>query len=178
MADTQRTVATLQALLADNASGDISAQDVRDFLATAAKSYGSMHISAPTQTAIIIGNTPVKVAATTTLAIQLKNFTMPATQRLLYTGVPTIHAHVTASMSMTSASNNKTFVFYIALNGAVIDSSKIGILVGGTAIESISLQAELDLSTNDFIEVWVENITDNSNLTVELMNVMVQGIFK
>lgn len=32
MADTVRTIAALQALLADNATGDISAQDVRDFL--------------------------------------------------------------------------------------------------------------------------------------------------
>lgn len=35
MADTRRTLAALQALLADNTSGDISAQDVRDFLVSA-----------------------------------------------------------------------------------------------------------------------------------------------
>lgn len=32
MADTRRTLAALQTLLADNTSGDISAQDIRDFL--------------------------------------------------------------------------------------------------------------------------------------------------
>ena len=32
MADTARTLAALQALLADNTSGDISPQDVRDML--------------------------------------------------------------------------------------------------------------------------------------------------
>lgn len=35
MADTVRTLAALQALLADNTSGDISAQDLRDFLVSA-----------------------------------------------------------------------------------------------------------------------------------------------
>lgn len=35
MADTARTLAALQALLADNTSGDISAQDARDFLVSA-----------------------------------------------------------------------------------------------------------------------------------------------
>jgi hypothetical protein len=34
MADTQRTLAALQTLLADNTAGDISAQDLRDFLVT------------------------------------------------------------------------------------------------------------------------------------------------
>ena len=35
MADTRRTLAALQTLLADNTSGDISAQDIRDFLVSA-----------------------------------------------------------------------------------------------------------------------------------------------
>lgn len=35
MADTRRTLAALQALLANNTSGDISAQDIRDFLVSA-----------------------------------------------------------------------------------------------------------------------------------------------
>ena len=42
MADTARSVAALQTLLADNSSGAISAQDVRDFLVSALGVYGSI----------------------------------------------------------------------------------------------------------------------------------------
>jgi hypothetical protein len=42
MVDTVKSVADLQALLADNVSGDISAQDLRDFLVSALGIYGSL----------------------------------------------------------------------------------------------------------------------------------------
>jgi hypothetical protein len=42
MADTKRSLTALQALLADNTSGDISPQDVRDFLVTALGTAGAI----------------------------------------------------------------------------------------------------------------------------------------
>ncbi|PCI53445.1 MAG: hypothetical protein COB36_12320 [Alphaproteobacteria bacterium] len=42
MVDTVRTISALQTLLADNASGDISAQDVRDMLVTLAPKYAEL----------------------------------------------------------------------------------------------------------------------------------------
>lgn len=57
MVDTVRTLAALQALLADNTAGDISAQDVRDFLVSV---YPSFETYTPTWTAFttnpVIGN--------------------------------------------------------------------------------------------------------------------------
>lgn len=42
MADTPRSLSTLQTLLAENSNGDISSQDIRDFLVTALGVYGSL----------------------------------------------------------------------------------------------------------------------------------------
>ena len=44
MADTIRTRASLLTLLADNATGDISANDVRDFLVSTFGVYGAIYI--------------------------------------------------------------------------------------------------------------------------------------
>src|SRR5260221_159259 len=46
MTDTQRPLADLQTLLADNSSGDISAQDLRDFLLTTALQLDSDGVQA------------------------------------------------------------------------------------------------------------------------------------
>jgi hypothetical protein len=45
MADTARSLSDLQALLADNATGDISPQDLRDFLVTSLGVYGGIYVS-------------------------------------------------------------------------------------------------------------------------------------
>jgi hypothetical protein len=54
MADTERSLAALQTLLADNSSGDISAQDLRDFLVSCFSAYGSIYVQdgATAQTSI------------------------------------------------------------------------------------------------------------------------------
>lgn len=46
MADTQRSLAALQALFADNVAGDISEQDLRDFLVSVLGGYGGIHLAA------------------------------------------------------------------------------------------------------------------------------------
>ena len=43
MADTQHTLTQLKALLADNVNGDISPQDIRDFLVTVMGCYGCIY---------------------------------------------------------------------------------------------------------------------------------------
>ena len=63
MVDTAKSVSALQSLLADNTVGDISAQDVRDFLVSSLGVYGSITVvdaNAPQGT---LGTTPAKLTA-------------------------------------------------------------------------------------------------------------------
>lgn len=59
MEDEIRTIAALQTLLADNSSGDISAQDVRDMLVTLAPKYAELTDTGDQAIAVI--NTPQTV---------------------------------------------------------------------------------------------------------------------
>ncbi len=61
MADTARTLAALQTLLADNTSGAISPQDVRDFMVSTMGGYGSIHVVGGSTAQTAIGGTPVQV---------------------------------------------------------------------------------------------------------------------
>ena len=62
MADTPKSVADLQTLLANNTSGAISPQDVRDFLVSALGIYGDISVfNNGTETQNNIGTTPVQL---------------------------------------------------------------------------------------------------------------------
>ena len=62
MADTAKSVADLQTLLANNTSGAISPQDLRDFLVSALGVYGGISVNGNgTETQSNIGTTPVKL---------------------------------------------------------------------------------------------------------------------
>ena len=177
MVDTQRTKSALATLFADNSSGDISPQDLRDFLETMHLDYGVSYISSSAETTIATVDVFVKAAGTTT-SIPTRNFTHN-TGRLTYNGTPTITAFAVCSFSMTAASNSKEIDFEIAQNGTVIANSLIRRKVGtGTDIGAASVQAFIPaLATNDYIELWVANHTDNTNVTVELCHLMVVGLF-
>jgi hypothetical protein len=60
MADTQRDLAALLALLADNTAGAISEQDLRDLLVSALGGFGSITVQ-DGAAALVIGTTPVKL---------------------------------------------------------------------------------------------------------------------
>ena len=168
MVDTARTKTALAAILADNTAGEISPQDVRDFLETMHPSFGSLHFSTAAETSIATQSVYVKAAGTTT-SVNLHRVTMPADNRLTYTGTPTIHAHIACSLSMTAAGNNKLIGLGIAKNGTVLTHSIVQRQVGtGADVGSTALHADVSLATNDYLELWVSNETDTVNLTIEL----------
>lgn len=170
MADTQRTIPALLTLLADNTAGDISPQDIRDMLVTLVPGLGTIYISTPTETTVAAANTPLKAAGTTTLLATAQNFTMPANNRLTYTGTPDVLANVSISISMTAAANNKVVTMYVAENGTPVAASAVERKVGtGADVGALSVQYALTLSTNDYVELFVENNTDDTNLTIENM---------
>jgi hypothetical protein len=167
MADTARTKAALAALLADNISADISPQDVRDFLETMNPSFGSLYWSATAATTIAVQSTYYKALGTTT-AINLNRFTSPASNRLTYTGDPDIHLHIACSMSCTCASNSQILGFSIGINGTHIPASLIQRKVGtGADVGALALHWDAQLSTNDYIELFVTNDSGTATVTIE-----------
>ena len=113
--------------------------------------------------------TPLSVLKTnykilgTTITTNSKRFTT-ANNRLTYVGKDVITAKVTASIAAKSPSNNADFSIVVVKNGSVINSpfSSTAATTNSQSF-SIVLNMELDLVTNDYIEVFIR--TNNSNST-------------
>ena len=133
---------------------------------------GAIYVSTSLTTTISTANTPVKVAGNTT-SIGLVSISTPSDNRMVYTGTETRFFQYTVSISFTAA-NNRTFRFSIAKGSgagaaSVITSSKQPIRTLGSPVH-VSLTGLVELATDDYLEVWVENNTNADNLTVDTMS--------
>ncbi len=160
MAQTERSLSTIISLLADNASGDISAQDIRDMVVSVLPSYGSHYISTSAATAVTLVDTYYELNGTTTLGAVARDFDQPASGRLRYTGAPTREVLITCTISTTSDTNNQVLSFKLAKNGTVSDETEVQRKVGtGSDIEAIAVTGLFSMANNDYISTFVANST-------------------
>lgn len=137
---------------------------------------GNIYISSTSATVITSVNVPYKVAGTTTAA-NLFRVTSPANNRLVYTGTKTRRFQVIASLtaSFSSLVSNKYFSFYIAKNGVVMPESKQKVkLINNTDQTSITLSCSVSTAPSDYIEVWVENNSDGTDITIQTLNLSIR----
>lgn len=167
MVDTARSVAALKVLLADNETGDISPQDIRDLLVSLVPSHGELAITTAIETTINTVDVWEQVDGVWTLtAATSDEFEEAGNGQLRYTGTPTRIGLVTACLTATAAGNNKYTEWAIAKNGTVIPTSQIARFVAtGADSGAVAVQALTSLSTNDYVSVFVKNETDDVNLT-------------
>ena len=167
MADTERSLAQLQALLADNATGDISPQDIRDMLVSLTQPYGSFSTATASATTIAVAGTYYKMAGTTQVG-NVRQMSMPSNGRLQYDGVSPRHFHIAVSVSMTTSNVNNIVGLKIAKNGTVLDDTIVRRFVStGTDVGSTAVHGDVALSNGDYLELFVTNETDTDSVTVE-----------
>lgn len=186
MADTARTKAELVTLFATNTIGDLSAQDLRDFLETMHPAYGSIYISSTAETTITDSTNFFKAAGTTS-DVSLHRYSgttaLSVNNRLRYDGAPDIHVHGVISFSMTIASGtNKVLELGAyhyddsASSGSVLEHSIVSRNAGSTAIGTGALHFDATLSTNDYVELHVKNTTDTVNVTIDKAYLFMMGM--
>jgi hypothetical protein len=125
----------------------------------------SLHSNA-TATTISLVNTPVLVAGTWNIE-SVSQFTGTAAGRLTYNGERDIHVPIDVSTSLDpSAGTNKDLSIYVALNGTPITNSSMKVRADSGNPQAVSTHWQLVMSTNDYIEVYVENNTDTTNIVV------------
>lgn len=126
-----------------------------------------------TATVVSVVGTTYKVLGATTSASVTSKFTN-TDNRATYVGSLDRFFKVTTTLSMNSGNNNQIGI-YIAKNGVVLPESEIYITTnsGGRA-EAAVVQTLVQLTTNDYIEIFVENDTSTSNITVTDLNVIVE----
>lgn len=145
------------------------AQLISDVLVPA---RGEMYLTATALTALT-ATTPAKAAGTTQLSTGITNvdFDHPASNRLRYTGAVTKSAHIACSFSVTSSGNGKLYEFTVAKNGTPIPGSEVQRKIGtGADVGTGAIHTAVDLAQNDYLELWVENLTDGTDATIETLN--------
>lgn len=168
MADTQRLVATLQGLLPSTGTGDIDAQDLRDFLVSAQPGFGQLYITSSAATTISAANTYYSAAGTWALGGTAQKFSRGADNQLRYDGVPTYYGLIVASFAITSASSSQACRVALAKNGTILNGGDVSVYLGttGSAPGMGCVVAITSLATNDYLGIYLRNDTGANNLTL------------
>lgn len=116
--------------------------------------------SNPTATSLPVVNTYYKIAGTTTMTKDHRFTT--ANDRLTYTGKDTMTAKVLVVLGAFAPNDNSSFSIAIAKNGVIIPTPN-GSMAPSSNNQSfqITLATEVDMASNDYIEVFIR--TNNSN---------------
>ncbi|MFC1653483.1 hypothetical protein ACFL1M_01400 [Patescibacteria group bacterium] len=137
-------------------------------------SNGSIYFTSSAQTTISTIGTYVKAAGTSD-SIFLNNWDTNSTNnRLRYIGAEDVHAHIAVTVSMTAVANNETIGLRVVKNGNASEKAAIASTVErfvstGADIGSTALHADFNMSTNDYIELWVTNTDSATGITVDYM---------
>lgn len=126
-----------------------------------------------TTTVVSTSATPVKVLGTTTNAPVTTKFTN-TDNRATYTGSLTRTFHVIVNLSLSSG-NNQLIGCYVAKNGVELSESEMYASTDSNgALVNVTIQTLVELSTNDYIEIFVENDTTAQNILVDDLNVTIR----
>lgn len=178
MADTKRSLADIYTLLANNSSGAISAQDMRDAIITLASDHGEIHVTSASATTISDTTSYFDAAGTYALDSGV-DWDMDTNGQLRYTGTPDRYVEATASFSVTAATNNQVLHFGIAKNGTELTASDIQRKVGtGADVGAGMVHGFTTVSTNDYLTVEVRNETSAANVTFETCELFARGTAK
>ncbi len=194
MADTVRTIAELQTLLADNTTGDISPQDLRDFMETFRHDHGEISLTTPVETSLASDNSWTKVAGTTAVttgSLMRMDDDSGTNNRLRYTGTTTRILHIAVSISMFGPTSGQNYQFAIiknALLSTTVDpndtiddpASAASVIqrriTASAEVGATALHAFITVEPNDYIELFTRNIDTSANITVQTMNFVAIGM--
>lgn len=114
-----------------------------------------------------------KVAGTTT-SNNLFRFENVGNNRIVYKGAKKRYFQVNASVSY-QATDDVTIILYIAKNGTVISETKVygrgasGFFVA-QGILALPIVGTIELSQNDYIEIWAERYSGSGNMNTVSLN--------
>jgi hypothetical protein len=128
-----------------------------------------------TVTDIVTQGVAVKIAGTTTAGSLVQKFTL-TDNRATYIGAITRDFKVTAVLTIIGATANKQIGLYIRKNTSLVGESEQYVTTNANSrAEAITIQAFVNLTTDDYIEIWVENDTDNTDITCSFINVIIEA---
>jgi hypothetical protein len=135
-------------------------------------------VSIGSQSAGITGNdNMVKINPSSGVNFVNDQFGTGTNNKLTYTGATTRFFHIALSYSFTPSTNGQTYVFGVAKNGEIQDSSKLLIRTGTSADhQSSAMHVFLSLAQGDYLEFYVGNIGGTASLTIKSFNFFAMGM--
>jgi hypothetical protein len=117
-----------------------------------------------TETIITSTATPVKAAGAFSTQIESK-FSVDATGRItsLSNKPITVNIEVDAVLQPVSG-NSRLISLYAALNGSVIDNSRIELTISANSPKLVTIHWEETLASTDYLEVFLQNATSTDNI--------------
>lgn len=120
------------------------------------------------------GNPKLVNGATNWVDAVSDQFTITTGGRFTYTGLVDTVFLITCTISGTTASGTQTVNHYIAKNGTTITASKTQREYTSTAVGSPApCNAIVSMSTNDYVELYIENTTGTNNFDHYILNMTI-----
>jgi len=118
--------------------------------------------------------TPVKLSGNTTSNNLYRFSKGGADNKLQYLGTKKRFFRISGSASFQSNANGTVYIFYVAKNGNVVNQSKVYISSNSTVdILAVPIEAIVEMSSNDYIEVFAERLSGTGNILTVSMNLVV-----
>ena len=119
------------------------------------------------ETTISVINTPVKVNAVF-VTEDISRLSHDGTGRVTYTGERPARLPIDVTASIVGASGgDKQTTLYIAINGAIVSATGIQETTNSSKAGSFALIWQYEFQPNDYVEAWVENNTDTTNIVAQ-----------
>jgi hypothetical protein len=163
---TKRTIQQLYDLFQPGQpDASITPDRVQDLILSLRPGYGSLSLVTSALTSIPSVNTWVKLAGITELRDGAFTFSMPQNNRLQCNcPVPSV-IRFEAAITLTNGSQ-KDFQLAIAKNGALLNDTIQAVRFGpGGGSEEVVLLGDFLQAQGDYIEVFVRNVTDATDIT-------------
>ena len=130
-----------------------------------------------TATTVSASDVEYKAAGVTTLDTSVsQKFSMPANNRLQYDGAINRQFRCTAMLTVTSGNNVQVGV-YFGKNGTPITNSEMYATTDGNGrFENMAVQTVVELTQGDYMEVFVENATNTTDITLADLSAIVEAL--
>jgi hypothetical protein len=131
-----------------------------------------------TVTNISSANGWVKAAGTTTLSAGAYKFTTGGvSNRLKYTGTSMKMFHIACTISVKAFQDGSNLKAVIYKNGVALTAGIVQTkMLSNSDIVSTAIHVMTDMSTNDYLELYITNTVGSDDFTVTEMNMFAMGI--
>ena len=148
---------------------ETNVQDALTELATAVQARippvkSSIFIEDNATATVVTQNVAVKVAGTFLAGPACQSCSYNG-NRITYNGTRLTRVMAVASVDVDAGSNNQTFMVELRRNGLPVDGARVRVR-RFNAIANGSIAAMIDLTTSDFVELWITNTTSSVDPTV------------